>query len=426
MNKIQDTSGQDVVLDRKPQRRRRLIIAGIVVVILAITATLVYPSYQRYADSDRSVPRSRLRLATVEQGPFVRDISVNGQAVAAVSPTLYSPAAGTVSLNVQAGSLVAQGQVLATVASPDLSSELQQEESTLASLRIALERQYIDGKQEKLRLQQTADLARVRAEAAERELQRAAKSWENQVISRQDYERKQDELAMAKLEYQHAEQDASLADERMLFEIRTQELALERQKLVTENLQRRHDELIIHSPVDGIVGNLQVAQKAAVAVNQPLVTVVDLSALEIELNVPESYAKDLTPGMDLTIQYSNSQYPGMLSAISPEVSNNQVTARARFTTQVPETLKQNQRVSARIVLEAKDNALLVARGPFLENGNGRVAYVVNGQMAMRRPINTGAVSLNQVEILDGLNPGERIIISNTSEFRGAKRLLLTD
>ncbi|GAB4192250.1 MAG: HlyD family efflux transporter periplasmic adaptor subunit [Wenzhouxiangellaceae bacterium] len=393
---------------------------------LLIGGWLTYPTLANYTNSDHAVSRSRLRFATVEQGPFVRDISVSGQAVAAVSPTLYSPADGTITLAVRAGDLVTADSTLATIDSPELRNRLLQELATLSRLQVTMERQRIDARQEALRLQQTADLARVRAQAAQRELQRASKSRDQQLISEQDYERKVDELTNARLALEHAEQDAELASERLSFEGRTSQLEVERQQLVVDELQRQSQALEIRSPVSGIVGDLQVEEKAVVTQNQPLITVVDLSALEIELNVPESYAEELSPGMPLTLTYSNQDYPAMLSGISPEVNDNQVIARARFNEAVPQGLKQNQRLTARIVLESKDQAVLVNRGAFIESGNGRVAYLVQGDVAVRRPIQVGAISIAQVEILSGLQPGETIIISNTSSFDSAQQVLLNN
>lgn len=426
MVQIKDTSGQDTQIDPRPRRQRRVIYFGSALIIFSILGVMAYPSLRDFQSSDVTISRERLRIATVHQDRFVRDISVNGRAVAAVSPTLYSSAAGTVTLTVEAGDPVHADQILAEVESPELTSRWHQESATLDSLSIDSERQSIDGRQESLRLQQIVDLAQVTASAAQRELERAQESYQKDLISKQDYERRQDELASAQVALKHAQQDAKLAQERLAFEARTSQLAVKRQQLVVDELQRQIEALTVRSPVEGIVGNLQVEQKAVVASNQALLTVVDLSALEIELEVPESYAEDLAPGMELVLSYSNQEYAAALKSISPEINNNLVSARARFTAAAPEQLKQNQRMTARIVLEAKDNALLVQRGPFLNNGQGSRAYVLEGDLAVQRPIRIGALSIGEVEILQGLQAGDRIIISDTSAFADAERVLLSN
>ena len=108
------------------------------------------------------------------------------------------------------------------------------------------------------------------------------------------------------------------------------------------------------------------------------------------------------------------------------MQNNQVTARVRFTGDLPEGLRQNQRVSARIILESKSNTLMVQRGPFLDSGNGRIAYVVDDNLAVKRSIRVGSTSIGLVEILDGLAEGDRIVISNLSQFESVDTAYLTD
>src|SRR6202142_81848 len=131
---LRDTSAQDRVIEPKNafKRHRKLIVAGAIAAALLITLIVVL---MRYSGAGISVDRARVSIATVERGNFVRDIAADGQVVAAVSPTLYANALGTVTLKVHAGDTVAKGQVLAVVDSPDLTAKLSQEEATLESLR---------------------------------------------------------------------------------------------------------------------------------------------------------------------------------------------------------------------------------------------------------------------------------------------------
>jgi HlyD family secretion protein len=203
-------------------------------------------------------------------------------------------------------------------------------------------------------------------------------------------------------------------------------LERDRQRLVVQDLERRVGELNLKSPVDGIVGTLSVAERASVAQNAALITVVDLTAFEIEFQVPESYADDLGLGMEAEVSSGMKKYAAKVSAVSPEVRSGQVTGRLRFSGEVPQGLRQNQRLSTRIVLESRADVLKVQRGAFLDTGGGRVAYVVQDDVAVRRPIRTGATSVSEVEILEGLQPGDRIIISNLGEFERVETVRLAD
>ncbi|WP_088329799.1 efflux RND transporter periplasmic adaptor subunit [Lacimicrobium sp. SS2-24] len=422
--KIADTSGQDEVLSTPSKRPLHLWI-GLGSIALIALLLLIIPKVQSYSSTDISIPAKRLRLATVSRGDLTRDLSVQGRIVAAVSPTLYSPSEGTVSLSIDAGDEVKQGQVLAQIDSPELSNQLKQQESSLASQKIDLDRQRIEAKKQQLTNQKTVDMAKVALTAADREKRRADKAYSTNSISQLDYEKAQDDLENARLIYQHALQEAELDKERLNFELRTQELLLARQSLLVEDLQRQVSELTVRSPVDGIVGNLAVAEKNQVSRYQPLLSVVDLSQFELEVAIPESYADDLSIGMEAQVTLNNQTHIATLVTISPEIENNQVTGRVRFAGEMPQGLRQNQRLTTRLLMEQKEDVLLVQRGQFLETGSGRIAYRVDGDIASKKSIQTGARSLNAVEILSGLEPGDTIIISGTDQFRGADTVLIT-
>jgi HlyD family secretion protein len=421
---IADTSAQDMRLP-PPSMRRRWIAATIVVAVVAIAGTLLAPQLIRWSQADASVPRDRLRLATVTYGDLVRDVSVQGRIVAAVSPTLFASADGTITLLVESGAEVALGSELAGIESPELESRLQQERSTLESQRVELERQRITTRQLQLQSQKNVDIAEVALIAARREQRRAELAFETRAIPEIDVEKAADELHNAELAHEHAVKDMELDRERLSFELRTRELGVERQELLVSDLERQVDELTIRSPVTGIVGNLQVDQKAAVTRNQPVMTVVDLTAFEVEANVPESYADDLGLEMPAEVRVGDRLHSAIVVAVSPEIVENQVTTRMRFT-DTPPGLRQNQRLTTRILLEEKSNVLTVERGQFLDSGAGRVAYVLVNGIAHRTPIEIGARSLSGVEIVTGLNDGDVIISSSLEAFEGAATVLVTN
>jgi HlyD family secretion protein len=423
---IRDTSAQDRPVDPRAglQRRRHKLAAAAGGALLALLALGLLARH--WLAAEISVPRERVRIAEVTRGLFIRDVSAQGTVVAAVSPTLYAPATGTVHFLVQAGDTVKKDQPIAAVDSPELRNELEREQASLAGLEVAVQRQAIDTRRQLLANQQASDLADVAIKAAERELRRAEHSWEQKIISARDVEKARDDAAAARVNHQHALETAQLQKESLEFELRARRLDRDRQRLVVQELRRRVGELGIKSPVDGVVGTLAVTERTSVAQNAPLLTVVDLGAFEIEFVVPESYADDLGLGMDAEVSYSARNYAAKVSAVSPEVKQGQVTGRLRFSGDIPQGLRQNQRVAARIVLESRDDVLQVARGPFLDAGGGRVAYVVRDDLATRVPIRTGSSSIGHIELLEGLAPGERIIISNLGEFARVATLRLTD
>lgn len=416
---IKDTSGQDTVVTSKRNWRKPILIVIASCLVLMIVAEAILSN----SSATESVSRASLQIATVERGDLIRDIAATGRVVAANAPQVYSPQEGLATLLVRAGDEVKKGQDVALVDSPELQNQLQQEQSELARLEGELARKELDARRETLLLNKQLDMAKVELKAAERESRRANKSIKNNIISQIDYEKAEDDLARAALTVNHAEQEVSLAKDTLAFEVDSARNTLDRQKLVVEELQRKVANLSIKASVDGVVGNLLVSRRSLVVQNQPLMTLVDLTAYEAELNVAESFANELGIGMDVELKIGRQTIMGTLSAISPEVTEREVTTRVRFDQSAVEQIRQNQQITARILLENKVNVTKVRRGSFLQSG-GFIAYKVDGDIATRIEIKTGATSMREVQILDGVEPGDQIIVSSYQSFERAPSVLL--
>lgn len=424
--KIKDTSDQDVQITQQTSKPKRILMAVTTLVVAIAIIGFIAPAASRWSQASESISRDRVRIATVTRGDFTRDISVMGRVVAAVSPTVYSPADGTITLLIEAGHEVKQGQALANLESPELTSNLSQQQAILDGLQSSYERQQIQTKKQSLADQKAVDLANVRLISAKREKRRADQGFKKGAISQIDYEKAQDELENAKLQHRHAELDAALNLESLDFDSKSLSLDIRRQNLLVDELERQVSALTILSPVNGIVGNLSADNKTFLSKNQAILTVVDLSNYEVEIEIPESYADDLAIGMHVDVQFEQHQFSARLVTISPEILNNQVTGRVRFSDMSPPQLRQNQRLNTQIILEHKSNVLQVQRGQFMESTGGRFAYLVSDDMAQKTPVTLGARSLSHVEVLSGLSDGQQIIISGTDVFNSAENVLLNN
>ena len=422
---IRDTSAQDRLVEVKPNRKRQLILLGVGVLVLALLAWLA-PGIGRLFSASESVSSSRLAFATVERGPFVRDIAAEGKVVAAVSPTLYATSGGAVTLKVHAGDTVKIGQVLATIVSPELTNKLAQEQSNADAMEVEYRRAQIDARKQRSALQETYDNATIDQTTAERNLDRYQKAYAKGAVSNMDVDKAKDALDKAKIATTHAKANLGLDNDSLNFDIQSKKLAHERQLLLVKDLQRQVDDLNVKSPVDGQVGQLFIAERATVAKDAQLLSVIDLSALQVEMQVPESFARDLGIGMAGEISGNGHTWKGLVSAISPEVVNGQVAARLRFDGETPKQLRQNQRLSVRVLLDKRDNVLTVQRGSFVDESGGSYAYLVRDGIAKKTPIRVGASSIDKVEILDGLKEGDRIVISGTDSFKGAATVAISN
>jgi HlyD family secretion protein len=404
------------------RRRRNYLVAGSLAAAIAVG---VLVKALTLAGTAKSVDRSRLTIATVTIGTFTREVAADGQVIAAVSPTLYATATGTVSLKVHAGDAVTKGETVAILDSPGLTASLSQEEATLESDRLDWQRAQLEARSGLAQLRQLYKQAEVDEATAQRTLDRSREAFKlgsytelRMLEAQDDLQKAQFALAQAKLNY-----DQRPTQNR--FDIGSKRALLDRQQALVADLRRQVAALQIVSPVAGRVGSVQVADRATVAKDVALLTVIDLSALEVEIQVPESLVRDLAPGMAADIEGDGRRWRGSLSAVSPQVVDGQVVTRVRFTGDEPEGLRQSQRMSVRILIDRRENVLTIDRGTFMDQDSG-FAYVVHGNIVQRQPVRLGAASLEKVQILGGVSAGEQMVVSGAEALNGAARVIITD
>ncbi len=423
---IPDTSAQD--RQRSPQEARRsarrrgwVAVAsggGLVAVLVGLVSA--------WSAGSHSIAASSLRIATVSRGELVRDLSAEARVITANSPTLYAIAGGTVHLDVVAGDAVAAGQELARIDSPELRSRLVQEASTLASLEGESRRAGLDARLARFEAQKLLDQAEVEQTAARRELERMQRAFDLGAVPRNDLDRAQDNLRKAEIGVAAARESHSLQLQGTGIDADNKRLMAVRQKAVVEELQRQVDALTLRAPFAGQVGQVQVVQGANVAINAPILSVVDLTEFEVEVRVPESFARDLVIGVPAEVRANAGSHVASVAAVSPEVVNGEVTARLRFGPGAqPPGLRQNQRLSARIVLDRREDVLRIERGPSLDLPDGHFVWVVEAGSAVRRPIRFGVAALDAVEVISGLQAGDRVVISGAERFDNADKVRIS-
>ena len=419
MSYIADTSAQDTQIEKPRSLNKIIIFSFSIIVAVIVSYFFILPSVVNWSKGTTAVHKDKLNIAAVKQGLFIRDLSVQGKVIAARRPILYSPAQGTVTYLVEAGDSVVTQQTIAIIDSPELKSEYNQQIANLTRLKNQLEREKIQVKKSNLEQENQIGQAQVALNAAQREMRRSDEAMKNKIISDIDYQKAKDDLQNAKREYEHAVKEVALIKESQKFEIKTRELELQSQQVKVTELKRQVDGLKITSPVTGLVGNLSTQQKNSVAKNQSLLSIVDLSEYELEVQIPESYADDLALGMEAEITLNQSIYQGELVAISPEIAQGRVQGKIRFKDKSLTGLRQNQRLTTRVILERKNNIQYLPRGQFLKTYNGQFAYVVSDNSAVKTPIKIGSRSLGKVEVISGLKTGDTVVISDSDIFKDA-------
>ena len=320
--------------------------------------------------------------------------------VAAVSPTLFAEAPGTIIYKVRAGDTVKAGDVLGTVESAALTNEYERERATLASPDAALNRQTIEVRRQILKSSQDTDLAKVQITAAEREFKRAEDAWDIHVIPERDFERARDDLETAKLNYAHAIETGGLEKDSLQLELRSQRAQRDAQALRSRACATRGR---THAEVAGGRHGRD-AQRSRTRPGRR-------ERAAGHRGRPHG-ARNRIPGRrDLRQRdpagherRDRARRPPVHRARSPASRPTCAMPRspaACASREQPKGLRQNQRASVRIVLDERNDVLKVARSPFSDSDT-RFVYVVRDDAAVRTPVEFGAAAIGEIEIRNGL------------------------
>jgi len=420
---IEGTNGQDeVITNPKPIAVKKIILN---IVLLCALTYVTFPTLSQWYSSIPSVDSKTIKVDTVIRGDLVRDVVVSGKAVAANAPQLYSTEIGKITLLAKPGEAVALNQIVARLVSPELDALMKQQQSTLEQLSINANRGVLADKEAQLDLESNMNAAQSKLNVVKREFQRAEISYGKQIISEVDWLKSKDAVTDATRLFEHSKKRVAFTKERLQFEKQHREFLVQKEKLILDELSRRHEALAIKAPVSGVVGNWLVAQRNTIAANTAIMTIVDLSEYEAELGVPEFYADDLGIGLEVAMKVSGVSVRGEIIAISPEVKANQVTVRARINNSSAIQLRQNQRINARIEFEKQENVLMVKRGAFVGSLGGKFIFkLVEDNYANKIGITTGISSVEYVEITSGLEAGQQVITSAYENFNNAEQIYL--
>lgn len=232
---FRDTTEQDRLLAAPPfwkRHRMALLLAAASIAVIAFAA----PPILRATGVRGSVSTSRLSIATVERGLFVRDFAADGRVVAANSPMLYAPAAGTVALRVKPGDVVSRDQLLAVIDSPDIEARLSVERASLDALRSELHRARLEADRRIAELRQLHEQAEVEFRTNEREYERSRKAFEFGAYSRMQMERAEDAMEKARFALQYAQRNLESAPEQSRLDLESREAMLRRQQVLVDDL----------------------------------------------------------------------------------------------------------------------------------------------------------------------------------------------
>ncbi len=412
----------DVPREATRHRRPYVLAAVGVLGLVGITVGL-----ERLADAPPSVERSAVWIDTVRHGELLRQVSGPGTLVPEEIRWVTATTAGRVErIHIEPGSRVELDSLLLELSNPDLELEaleaerqLKVSEADLANLRATMDIE---------RLAQKSVVASVRIQhrEAERRAEAEARLREAEIVGALEYARTQEreeELA-SRLEIE--EERSRILEDAMVARGAAQAAQVERQRDLALFQAKQVESLRVRAGLNGVLQELPLEVGQRVSPGTLLAKVVQPESLKAELRIPEAQAKEVLLGQQVEVDTHNGIVPGHVVRIDPAVQRGTVTVDVALDAELPRGARPDLSVDGRIELERLQDVLYTGR-PAFGRSNSRISLfkLAEGDAtATRVVVSLGGSSVSEVEIRAGLEEGDRVILSDMSEWDGAERIEL--
>lgn len=371
-----------------------------------------------------SVERGEVMIATVQHGEFVRQVRGPGVLVPRDSRWLAAQAPGRVErILLKPGAVVQPDSVIAVLSNPELERIVQeaewavaQGEAELAAMKLQLQGQVLDQKSrvaearanyESTRLQAEAEADAARLQAVSQLQARRSRILAEQLAVRLQVE--DDRLA-------------NLADATRA-QLRAQSARLEQLKNVLARQRQQLESLQLRAGMTGVVQALAVQVGQQLAAGAQVARVAALHDLVAELQIPEVNARDLMAGQAAHIDTRNGIAEGKVSRVDPAVANGAVRVEVEFTGELPHGARPDLSVDGVIEIERRPDSLYVARPATGDPESRASVFRLDPDGHARRiAVQLGKASVSEVQVLAGLAAGDRIIVSDVSQWSSSDEL----
>ena len=417
----------DVKLEKKKGWRAIFQKKNLVWVGVAALALFIGWLLFRDNSSTLRVDAQLLNVASVEQGEFNDYVRLTGSVQPMTTVQLSPLESGVVERIVaEEGTQVKRGDVILEMSNNSLSMQILQSEADLAEKQNILRNTMISMEQERLALRQEKLQLDLEVSRLKRTFEQNESLYNENLLARETYlQSKEDyELAVGRrnLILERQRQD-SLYRSSQVEQMEESLLSMQRNM---ELIRQRVDNLKVKAPIDGEVGMLDVVLGQSLQQGANIGQVNDLTTYKVQAQIDEHYIDRITTGLVASFERQDTRYEMQLRKVYPEVRNGQFKADFRFVGDAPENIRSGQTYYLNLQLGEAAEAVLIPRGSFYQATGGRWIYVVDasGEKAYRREIRIGRQNPQYYEVIEGLQPGEKVITSSYDNFGENEVLIL--
>src|SRR5574344_656132 len=355
------------------------------------------------------VDKDTVTISSAVKGEFNDYIRISGR-VQPMTTIQLSPQEGGIveKILIEEGSPVKAGDAILIL---NNEAELAEKENILRNTQIQMEQQKLDVRQNVLEDGMQVDRLR-RAYEQQKAL------YEDKLIAKEDYLKAEEDYQLALQKYnlmtERSRQDSLYRGT----QIDRMEESLENMQLNMSMIRRRKSNLIVKAPIDGELGLLEVVLGQSIAAGTKIGQINSVGTYKVEAQIDEHYIDRVIAGLEATFERQGETYSTVIRKVYPEVRDGKFKADFKFGGEQPDNIRAGQTYYLNLQLGQPEEAVIIPRGTFYQKTGGKWIYVVNkeGTKAVKREIRIGRQNPQYYEVLEGLEPGERVITSGYDTY----------
>jgi len=365
------------------------------------------------------VDKDTVTISSAVKGEFNDYIRISGR-VQPMTTIQLSPQEGGIveKILIEEGSQVKAGDPILVLNNDNLDLQILNSEAELAEKENILRNTQIQMEQQKLDVRQNVLEYGTNVERLRRAYEQQKALYEDKLIAKEEYLKAEEDYKLAKQKYdlmaERSRQDSLYRGT----QIDRMEESLENMQLNMSMIRRRKSNLIVKAPIDGELGLLDVVLGQSIAAGTKIGQINSVGLYKVEAQIDEHYIDRVVAGLEATFERQGETYSTVIRKVYPEVRDGKFKADFKFDGEQPDNIRSGQTYYLNLQLGQPEEAVIIPRGTFYQKTGGKWIYVVNkeGTKAVKREIRIGRQNPQYYEVLEGLEPGERVITSGYDTY----------
>ena len=365
------------------------------------------------------VDKDTVTISNAVKGEFNDYIRISGR-VQPMTTIQLSPQEGGIveKILIEEGSPVKAGDAILILNNDNLDLQILNSEAELAEKENILRNTQIQMEQQKLDVRQNVLEYGTNVERLRRAYEQQKALYEDKLIAKEEYLKAEEDYQLALQKYnlmtERSRQDSLYRGT----QIDRMEESLENMQLNMSMIRRRKSNLIVKAPIDGELGLLDVVLGQSIAAGTKIGQINSVGLYKVEAQIDEHYIDRVVAGLEATFERQGETYSTVIRKVYPEVRDGKFKADFKFDGEQPDNIRAGQTYYLNLQLGQPEEAVIIPRGTFYQKTGGKWIYVVNkdGTKAVKREIRIGRQNPQYYEVLEGLEPGERVITSGYDTY----------